>query len=142
MYIQLSSKKESGNVYHVVMEITDVTIEDAGKYRVVAKNELGESNASISLNFDSEYTVEKHCSKYYFTLLTSLPSLPDFFDVMSVSDCLIFPTPFSNLEVLTNIIMSPPLPLISSLYTLSLFLPQNHPFIFFRLKSLCNCCLR
>lgn len=43
-------------MYHVVMQITDVTLEDAGKYRVVAKNELGESNASISLNFDSEYS--------------------------------------------------------------------------------------
>lgn len=30
-------------------------MEDAGKYRVTAKNELGESNATISLNFDSEY---------------------------------------------------------------------------------------
>ena len=30
-------------------------MEDAGKYKVVAKNELGESNASITLNFDSNY---------------------------------------------------------------------------------------
>ena len=33
----------------------NVTVEDAGKYRVTAKNELGESNATISLNFDSEW---------------------------------------------------------------------------------------
>lgn len=32
----------------------NVTVEDAGKYKVTAKNELGESSASISLNFDSE----------------------------------------------------------------------------------------
>ena len=31
-----------------------MTVEDAGKYKVTAKNELGESNATISLNFDSK----------------------------------------------------------------------------------------
>ncbi|GFQ82950.1 hypothetical protein TNCT_309441, partial [Trichonephila clavata] len=36
------------------MKIDDVTIEDAGKYKVTAKNELGESHATISLNFDNE----------------------------------------------------------------------------------------
>jgi hypothetical protein len=36
------------------MEITDVTLDDAGKYKVIAKNDLGECSASISLNFDSE----------------------------------------------------------------------------------------
>ena len=39
------------------MEITEVRVEDAGKYKVIAKNELGESNASISLNFDSKLIV-------------------------------------------------------------------------------------
>jgi hypothetical protein len=34
------------------MKIDDVNVEDAGKYKVIAKNELGESNASITLNFD------------------------------------------------------------------------------------------
>lgn len=38
-----------------VMKIEDVNVEDAGKYKVVAKNELGESNASISLNFDGKF---------------------------------------------------------------------------------------
>ena len=32
----------------------DVTVEDAGKYKVTARNDLGESNATISLNFDSD----------------------------------------------------------------------------------------
>jgi len=36
------------------LEITSVAVEDAGKYKVTAKNELGESNATISLNFDSK----------------------------------------------------------------------------------------
>ena len=31
-----------------------MAVEDAGKYKVTAKNELGESNATISLNFDSK----------------------------------------------------------------------------------------
>lgn len=34
-------------------------MEDAGKYKVTAKNELGESNATISLNFDSKYRRRK-----------------------------------------------------------------------------------
>lgn len=40
--------------YFVTMALTNVTVEDAGKYKVTAKNELGESNATISLNFDSK----------------------------------------------------------------------------------------
>lgn len=34
--------------------LKDVTVEDAGKYKVTARNDLGESNATISLNFDSD----------------------------------------------------------------------------------------
>ncbi|KAM7286911.1 twitchin [Ixodes scapularis] len=45
---------KDGNSYHVTLQIDDVTIEDAGKYKVTAHNELGESNATISLNFDSD----------------------------------------------------------------------------------------
>lgn len=51
--LQMTLDKD-GNSYHSVMEIDDVTVEDAGKYKVIAKNELGESNASISLNFDGK----------------------------------------------------------------------------------------
>lgn len=46
---------KDGKSYHASLEISNVTVEDAGKYRVTAKNELGESNATISLNFDSKY---------------------------------------------------------------------------------------
>ncbi len=54
------SRRSSGNggggqTYKSVFKITDVNVTDAGKYRVVAKNELGESNASISLNFDGKW---------------------------------------------------------------------------------------
>lgn len=44
---------KDGHSYFATLEIINVTVEDAGKYKVTAKNELGESNATISLNFDS-----------------------------------------------------------------------------------------
>lgn len=46
---------KDGHSYFASLEIKNVTVEDAGKYRVTAKNELGESNATISLNFDSKF---------------------------------------------------------------------------------------
>lgn len=46
---------KEGQSYFASLEINNVTVEDAGKYKVTAKNELGESNATISLNFDSKY---------------------------------------------------------------------------------------
>nr|CAD7443489.1 unnamed protein product [Timema bartmani] len=45
---------KDGHSYFAALEIKNVTVEDAGKYKVTAKNELGESNATISLNFDSD----------------------------------------------------------------------------------------
>ncbi|CAH1103156.1 unnamed protein product [Psylliodes chrysocephalus] len=45
---------KDGHSYFATLEIIDVTVEDAGKYKVTAKNDLGESNATISLNFDSD----------------------------------------------------------------------------------------
>lgn len=50
---KLTVSKEAKS-YYASLEINNVTVEDAGKYRVTAKNELGESNATISLNFDSD----------------------------------------------------------------------------------------
>ncbi|KAJ8977336.1 hypothetical protein NQ317_018618 [Molorchus minor] len=44
---------KDGHSYFATLEIQNVTVEDAGKYKVTAKNDLGESNATISLNFDS-----------------------------------------------------------------------------------------
>lgn len=54
---QLTVDKD-GHSYFATLEIKNVTVEDAGKYKVTAKNELGESNATISLNFDSKYNKE------------------------------------------------------------------------------------
>ncbi|VEN57316.1 unnamed protein product [Callosobruchus maculatus] len=45
--------EKDGHSYFATLEIKNVTVEDAGKYKVTAKNDLGESNATISLNFDS-----------------------------------------------------------------------------------------
>ncbi|CAF0846330.1 unnamed protein product [Brachionus calyciflorus] len=42
------------DMYFACLEVDDVNMDDAGKYKVQAKNSLGESNASITLNFDSE----------------------------------------------------------------------------------------
>lgn len=52
---QLKVTKEKSS-YFATLEVINVTVEDAGKYKVNAKNELGESNATISLNFDSKYS--------------------------------------------------------------------------------------
>ncbi|VEN57317.1 unnamed protein product [Callosobruchus maculatus] len=46
--------EKDGHSYFATLEIKNVTVEDAGKYKVTAKNDLGESNATISLNFDSD----------------------------------------------------------------------------------------
>lgn len=40
--------------YFACLEIDDVTMEDAGQYKLHAQNTFGESNATITLNFDSE----------------------------------------------------------------------------------------
>lgn len=55
VYLQSTTNKDDGNLYSATLQILNVTVEDAGKYKVTAKNALGESNATISLNFDSKY---------------------------------------------------------------------------------------
>ncbi len=47
-------------MYFACLEIDDVSADDAGKYRVHAKNNLGESNATINLNFDSKLSFLKN----------------------------------------------------------------------------------
>lgn len=66
IYQQVTTVKESGTSYVATMQITDVAVEDAGKYKVIASNELGESNASISLNFDSKFVLS--CSKFVLNI--------------------------------------------------------------------------
>merc|ERR1712061_756733 len=51
---QVVSKEENEYTIDCQLFLKNVTVEDAGKYRVTARNDLGESNATISLNFDSD----------------------------------------------------------------------------------------
>jgi hypothetical protein len=46
--------KLADNVYFACLEVDDVSADDAGKYRVNAKNKSGEANGSISLTFDGK----------------------------------------------------------------------------------------
>jgi len=48
------TKTEGDYVTDCSLYLRSVTVEDAGKYKVTARNDLGESNATISLNFDSK----------------------------------------------------------------------------------------
>ena len=47
-------KDENEYTIDCSLYLKNVTVEDAGKYKVTARNDLGESNATISLNFDSK----------------------------------------------------------------------------------------
>lgn len=42
--------KTDGLNYTLILEISDISAEDGGAYKVNAKNKLGESNANITLN--------------------------------------------------------------------------------------------
>lgn len=61
--------QKDGSEYFSALEIKNVTVEDAGKYKVTAKNELGESNATITLNFDSKFLTSSSISIYPLLLL-------------------------------------------------------------------------
>jgi len=51
---QVVTKEENEYTIDCQLFLKNVTVEDAGKYKVTARNDLGESNATISLNFDSK----------------------------------------------------------------------------------------
>lgn len=53
-FVQVVTKQENQYTFDCSLIMRDVTVEDAGKYKVTARNDLGESNATISLNFDSD----------------------------------------------------------------------------------------
>ena len=65
--------EKDGNSYFSTLEIVNVAAEDAGKYKVTAKNELGESNATISLNFDSKLLFNRVL--FNWSLKTELTSI-------------------------------------------------------------------
>ncbi len=63
--------KLNDNMYFACLEIDDVSADDAGKYRVHAKNNLGESNATINLNFDSKLSLLEIYFKIYIIINNS-----------------------------------------------------------------------
>ncbi|XP_061166987.1 twitchin-like isoform X9 [Saccostrea echinata] len=52
--IKIRTDPQPNKKYLLVLEINDVNVKDAGNYKVTAKNALGESNATIRLNFDTD----------------------------------------------------------------------------------------
>lgn len=52
--LQSSVKDDGANKYTIQLQITGVTADDGGTYKVVAKNDKGEGTASINLNFQGE----------------------------------------------------------------------------------------
>ena len=62
---QMTIELEDG-IYVALLKLVNVTVEEAGKYKVTAKNDLGESNANITLNFDSKLVEVVAASSLYF----------------------------------------------------------------------------
>ena len=52
--LQIVTREDNAYTFDCSLHLKNVTVEDAGKYKVTARNDLGESNATISLNFDSD----------------------------------------------------------------------------------------
>lgn len=53
--------KKGPKEYTITLQMTNVSPQDAGSYRVTAKNALGESNATIGLNFDGMFSNHQAC---------------------------------------------------------------------------------
>lgn len=46
--------RSEGHVHLIVLEISQVNLQDGGEYRAIAKNALGEATATITLNLEGE----------------------------------------------------------------------------------------
>lgn len=46
--------RSEDHVHLIVLEISNVTLQDSGEYRAVAKNAVGEAEATITLNVEGE----------------------------------------------------------------------------------------
>ena len=91
-------------MYFACLEIDDVNMEDAGKYKVQAKNSLGESNASITLNFDSEDASSSSGGQPVFVQKPFIRQLEDkiFFECKLTADPLPTFTWYLDNSVLNN----------------------------------------
>ena len=70
--MQVVLKDENAYTIDCSLFLRSVTVEDAGKYKVTARNDLGESNATISLNFDSEFYPLKYLPNIIERSLTKI----------------------------------------------------------------------
>ena len=59
--------RTDGLQYILTLEINDVKDGDAGSYKVTAKNKMGESNASITLNLEGGENIPLWLYWYWFT---------------------------------------------------------------------------
>jgi len=50
-------KEESPGIYYVGLELASPEGIDAATYKLNVRNEHGEGNANLKLNFDGEYTI-------------------------------------------------------------------------------------
>ena len=51
------TKEESAGVYYVALELSTPEAIDAATYKLYARNEHGESNANLKLNFDGKHNL-------------------------------------------------------------------------------------
>lgn len=75
--IRMRVESAGGSKYNIMMDIIGVTQADAGAYKVVAKNKLGEVSASINLNFGGKCQIAIHYfiifSLFFFFFIVRYP---------------------------------------------------------------------
>lgn len=49
--------REKGDMYYIRLELVEPGLEDSGLYKCNIKNNLGELNANLTLNIESEYPI-------------------------------------------------------------------------------------
>ena len=70
-------QEKTSKTYVLNLEIDNLTSDDSGQYKVVAKNFLGEVSASIALNFAGTILVLVAHAAYFFSRISAKVSLSD-----------------------------------------------------------------